>query len=137
MTKCNTDQLLDPELETYLIRRRETVRTLLDQVVRTISTPGNDTQDNRDHRQALLGRITELDTLRQTLEEEETARRQRDLDDFERSLAGEAEEEAQTTARQRNAMKQMIEENEKARTSDYLKLGFKDLQSHASFTPKK
>lgn len=86
MTKCNTNQLLDTHLEVYLTARRQEISTALDRVVRAISTPGNDTQDNRDHRQALIGRACELDTLRQRLEEEETARRQRDLDNFEEQM---------------------------------------------------
>ena len=86
MTKCNTKQLLDPRLETYLTARRHEVSTSLDRVVRAISTPGNDSQDNRDHKTALIGRACELDILRQTMEQEETARRQRDLDNFEENL---------------------------------------------------
>lgn len=88
MTQCNTDQLLAPELETYLIKRREEVSTQLDHIVREITQPGKDTAANSNHRQALLGRLTELDTLRQTMEADEIQRRQRDLDDFETSLNG-------------------------------------------------
>lgn len=87
MTKCNTNQLLDPHLEAYLTKRRQEVSTGLDHIVGQISTPGQDTPENRDHRQALLGRICELDTIRQTLEQEETARRQRDLDQFEENMS--------------------------------------------------
>ena len=81
MAKCNTDQLLAPELERYLDKRRDELSTDLDHMVRIISKPGGDTHDNLRHRLVLTARLAELDALRQTMMLEEVARRQKDLDE--------------------------------------------------------
>ena len=86
MTQCNTNQLLPPEFQEYYDKRRDDLSAQLDNVVRLISTPGKDTESHKRHRLILTARLTELDTARQTMEETEQARRQRDLDQFEENL---------------------------------------------------
>ena len=86
MTTANTKQLLDSRLEAYLTKREEALSTDVDILARIISTPGNDTPENLRHRLDLLCRLVELQTLRQTMEQEEQARRQNELDSFEAEI---------------------------------------------------
>ena len=61
------DILTGPTFSEYYTARRKVLREDLDHMVRIISTPGQDTQENLRHRLTLIARLAELDTARESI----------------------------------------------------------------------